>query len=60
MVRGDCGSDSRATGLDGLDRRVGGRVLEDDAEIGELCVDFVEVGEEAGFGIEDVGVLQDR
>ena len=60
VVRGDRGGDAGAAGLDGFDGGTCRRVLEDDAEVGELCVDFVEVGEEAGFGIEDVGVLQDR
>ena len=60
VVRGDRGSDSGAAGLDGFDGGTCRRVLEDDAEVGELCVDFEEVREEAGFGIKDVGVLRRR
>lgn len=57
VVGGDRASDRVAQGLDSLDGGARRRVLEHDAQPGEPGVQFDEVREEGGFGVDDVDVL---
>lgn len=59
MVGGDGARYGVAEGFDEVDGGTGCCVFEDYAEVGEAGVEGAEVGEEEGFGVEDVGVLND-
>jgi hypothetical protein len=59
MVRCDSTPDRVAQRLDGVNGSASGRVLEDYAETRESSVEFDEMGQEGGFGIDHASVLYD-